>query len=102
VAVTITYVGLATGIVSGIVAGVLEAQRASAAAGNASNACAVDPTSATCAKVRLAFEQSRGARNVAILAGGLGLVATGVGVGLYFGLERSASPTVGATWSRRW
>ncbi len=101
VAVTIAYVGLATGIVSGIVAGVLEAQRASAAAGNASNACAIDPTSATCAKVRLAFEQSRGARNVAIGAGIVGGVAAGVGVGLWFGLEQKA-PVVGATWSGTW
>lgn len=102
VAVTIAYVGLATGIVSGIVAGVLEAQRASAAAGNASNTCAVDPTSATCAKVKLAFEQSRGARNVAIGAGIVGGVAAGVGVGLWFELEKSAPPTVGATWSGSW
>ena len=102
VSVTIAYVGLATAVVSGVVAGVLEAQRASAAAGNAPNACAIDPTSATCAKVRLAFEQSRGARNVALVAGGAGILAAGVGVGLYFGLERGASPTVGATWSGSW
>lgn len=101
VAVTVAYVGLATGIVSGIVAGVLEAQRASAAAGNASNTCAVDPTSATCAKVKLAFEQSRGARNVAIVAGSIGVTAAGVGVGLYFAGERAPATgmiTVSGQW----
>ena len=102
VAVTVAYAGFATAVVSGIVAGVLEAQRASAAAGNAPNTCTIDPTSATCAKVRLAYDQSRGARNVALVAGGAGILAAGVGVGLYFGLERGASPTVGATWSGSW
>ena len=101
VAVTTAYVGLGTALISGVVAGILEAQRASAAAGNAPNACAIDPTSATCAKVKLAFEQSRGARNVALVAGGAGVLAAGVGVGLYFGLEQKA-PMVGVTWSGRW
>ena len=101
VAVTTAYVGLGTALISGVVAGILEAQRASAAAGNAPNACAIDPTSATCAKVRLAFEQSRGARNVALVAGGAGVLAAGVGVGLWFGLEQKA-PVVGATWSGTW
>jgi hypothetical protein len=101
VAVTIGYAGLATALVSGAVAGVLEAQRMSLRSGLASDACPTPDASVRCAQLRQVFDQSRGARDVALIAGGIGLAAGAVGIGVYFGVEQRA-PVVGATWSGSW
>lgn len=100
VAVTVAYTGLGVAAVSGVVAGVLEAQRSALASRLAPGAC-VDRTAPGCAELRLAFEQRTGARNVALVAGGVGLAASGVAVGLYFAGDRAPAVgviTVGGRW----
>lgn len=101
VAITTAYAGLATAAVAGIVSGVLEAQRQSLASGLARDACPTPDASVRCAQLRQVFEQRTGARNVALVAGGVGLVALGVAVGLYFKVDRAPSTgmvTVGGRW----
>lgn len=100
VAVTVAYVGLGTAIVSGFLSGVLEAQRSALAARLPDGAC-VDARAAGCAELRLAFEQSRGARNVALVAGGVAVLGGGVAVGLWLGTERTPA-SAGITWSGAW
>lgn len=100
VAVTTAYASAGVAVVAGIVAGVLEAQRAALRAGLAPDACPTPDASPRCAELRLAHDQSRGARNVAIVAGGLAVAAGGVAFGLWFTGERKtgAGVTVGGAW----
>jgi hypothetical protein len=99
VSITIAYVGLGTAVVAGVVAGVLEAQRGSLASGLAPDACPRPDASPRCAELAQVYQQRTGARNAALVAGGVGIVAAGVAVGVYFGVEQktptSASLTVG-------
>ena len=99
IAVSVTYGALAVSLAAGIAAGILEKQRAAAAAGSPLDACLHGGDD--CAKIRLAFDQSRGARNVAIGAGVVAVLAGGVAVGLYFAADRAPSSgmiTVGGLW----
>lgn len=103
VAVTVAYVGLGTAVIAGVVAGVLEAQRGSLAAPIPLDGCAREPKAPGCDALQLAYEQSRGARTAALVAGGIGLAAAGLGVGLWLGLERGKAPasaglTIGGAW----
>ena len=100
-AITTAYASFGVAAIAGVVAGVLEAQRQSLASGLARDACPTPDASVRCAQLRQVFDQSRGARNVAIAVGGVGLAAMGVAVGLYFTADRA--PTVGVvTVSGRW
>lgn len=101
VAVSVAYGATGVAVVAGIVAGVLEAQRAALRSGLASDACPTPDASPRCAELRLAHDQSRGARNVAIGAGVLAGVATGTGVVLWIVGERQKTG-VGVTWSGAW
>lgn len=99
VAVGLAYGALGVSLAAGIAAGILETQRAAAAAGSPLDACLHGGDD--CAKIRLAFDQSRGARNVAIGAGVVAVLAGGVAVGLYFAADRAPSGgviTVGGLW----
>ena len=102
VAITTAYASFGVAAVAGVVAGVLEAQRQSLASGLASDACPTPDASVRCAQLRQVFDQSRGARNVAIAVGGIGVAATGVAIGVYFGLETKAPASAGITWSGAW
>ena len=103
-AVTVAYVGLGTALVAGVVAGVLEAQRSALRSGLAPDACPTPDASTRCAELRQVYQQSRGARDAALVAGGIGLAAAGVGLGVWLGLERgrsapaSAGLTIGGAW----
>ena len=97
IAVGLTYGALGVSLAAGIAAGILETQRAAAAAGSPLDACLHGGDD--CAKIRLAFDQSRGARNVAIGAGVVAVLAGGVAVGLWFGMDRGPTMvTVGGLW----
>jgi len=100
VAVTTAYAATGVALVAGIVAGVLEAQRAALRSGLAPHACPTPDASARCAELALAFDQSRGARDVAIGAGALAGVAAGTGVVLWVAGEKNKA--VGVTWSGTW
>ena len=97
IAVGLTYGALGVSLAAGIAAGILETQRAAAAAGSPLDACLHGGDD--CAKIRLAFDQSRGARNVAIGAGVVAVLAGGVAVGLWFGMDRGPTMVmVGRSW----
>ncbi len=99
IAVGLTYGALGVSLAAGVAAGILETQRAAAAAGSPLDACLHGGDD--CAKIRLAFDQSRGARNVAIGAGVVAAIAGGVAVGLYFAADRAPSSgmlIIGGLW----
>ena len=102
VSITIAYVGLGTAVLAGVVAGVLEAQRGSLASGLAPDACPRPDASPRCAELAQVYQQRTGARNAALVAGGVGIAAAGVAVGVYFGVEQKvptgASLTVGGSF----
>ncbi len=102
VSVAIAYAGLGTGLVAGVVAGMLELQRTALRSGLAPDACPTPDASTRCAELRQVYQQSRGARDAALVAGGIGLAAAGLGVGLWLGVERKAPVgaglTVGGVW----
>lgn len=95
IAVGLTYGALGVSLAAGIAAGILETQRAAAAAGSPLDACLHGGDN--CAKIRLAFDQSRGARNVAIGAGVVAVLAGGVAVTLHL-TGNKADVTVGGSW----
>ncbi len=101
VSVTIAYAGLGVAVVSGIVAGVLEAQRGALASGLASDACPTPDASARCAELAQVYQQRTGARNVALVAGGVAVLGAGVAVGLWFTGEKKTT-SAGLTWSGAW
>ena len=100
VSVSIAYGAAGVALVSGIVAGVLEAQRVSLASGLSSGACAPPVTASRCEALRLAFDQRTGARNVALVAGGIAVAAGGVAVVLWATGERKATAgvVIGGAW----
>jgi len=91
-------------LVAGVVAGVLEAHRGGLASNIPSGACAGPEKSAPCAELQRAFDQRTAARNVALVAGGLGLAAGGTAIVLHFAIPAvqvtpaGASLTVGGWW----
>ncbi len=95
IAVGLTYGALGVSLAAGIAAGILETQRAAAAAGSPLDACLHGGDD--CAKIRLAFDQSRGARNVAIGAGVVAVLAGGVAVTLHL-TGNKADVAVGGSW----
>ena len=95
IAVGLTYGALGVSLAAGIAAGILETQRAAAAAGSPLDACLHGGDN--CAKIRLAFDQSRGARNVAIGAGVVAAIAGGVAVTLHL-TSNKADVAVGGSW----
>ena len=95
IAVGLTYGALGVSLAAGIAAGILETQRAAAAAGSPLDACLHGGDD--CAKIRLAFDQSRGARNVALVAGGVAVLAGGVAVTLHL-TGSKADVAVGGSW----
>ncbi len=95
IAVGLTYGALGVSLAAGIAAGILETQRAAAAAGSPLDACLHGGDD--CAKIRLAFDQSRGARNVAIGAGVVAVLAGGVAVTLHL-TGSKADVAVGGSW----
>lgn len=95
IAVGVTYGALGVSLAAGIAAGILETQRAAAAAGSPLDACLHGGDD--CAKIRLAFDQSRGARNVAIGAGVVAVLAGGVAVTLHL-TGSKADVAVGGSW----
>jgi len=102
VSVAIAYAGLGTGLVAGVVAGVLEAQRAALRSGLAPDACPTPDASTRCAELRQVYQQSRGARDAALVAGGIGLAAAGLGVVLWLGVERKAPVGAGVVIGGAW
>jgi hypothetical protein len=102
IAVGAAYAAGAVAVVSGIVAGVLEAQRVSLRSGLAPDACPTPDASARCAELRQVFEQSRGARNVALVAAGVAVAAGGVAVGLHFKADKVAPVNAGITIDGSW
>jgi hypothetical protein len=101
IAVGTVYASGLVAVVSGIVAGVLEAQRVSLRSGLTSDACPTPDASARCAELRQVFEQSRGARNVALVVAGVAVAAGGVAIGLHFAGGRAKTAgmvTVGGSW----
>lgn len=101
VAVTTAYVAGGIALVAGVVAGVLEAQRAALASGIPRDGCPTPDASPRCESLRLSFDQSRGARNVALGAGVLAGVAAGTGIVLWITEERQKT-AAGLTWSGTW
>jgi hypothetical protein len=97
VSITIAYVGLGTAVLAGVVAGVIEAQRGSLASGLAPDACPRPDASPRCAELAQVYQQRTGARNAALVAGGVGIAAAGVAVGVYFGVEQKAPPSASLT-----
>jgi len=95
IAVSVTYGALGVSLAAGIAAGILETQRAAAAAGSPLDACLHGGDD--CAKIRLAFDQSRGARSVAIGAGVVAVIAGGVAVTLHL-TGNKADVAVGGSW----
>lgn len=95
IAVGLTYGALGVSLAAGIAAGILETQRAAAAAGSPLDACLHGGDD--CAKIRLVFDQSRGARNVALVAGGVAVLAGGVAVTLHL-TGSKADVAVGGSW----
>lgn len=101
VAVGTAYAAGAVAVVAGVVAGALEVQRSALRAGLAPDACPTPDASPRCAELRQVFEQSRGARNVALVAVGLAVAAGGVAVVVHIAgrdAPRAAMVTVGGTW----
>jgi hypothetical protein len=102
IAVGTAYAAGGFGLVAGVVAGILEAQRVSLRSGLTTDACPTPDASPRCAQLRQVFEQSRGARNVALVAAGVAVAAGGVAIGLHFTSDRvaptSAGVTVGGSW----
>lgn len=101
VSITIAYVGLGTAVLAGVVAGVLEAQRGSLASGLAPDACPRPDASPRCAELAQVYQQRTGARNAALVAGGVAVLGAGVAVGLWLGTERTPATGV-VTVSGRW
>lgn len=89
-------------VVSGVAAGILEGQRVALRSGLAADACPTPDASPRCAELRQVFEQSRGARNAALVAAGLAVAAGGVAVVLHVTGDRVAPSTgmliVGGSW----
>jgi hypothetical protein len=101
IAVGTAYAAGAVAVVSAVVAGILEAQRVSLRSGLTSDACPTPDASARCAELRQVFEQSRGARSVALVAAGVAVAAGGVAFGLHFAGGRAKTAgmvTVVGSW----
>ena len=101
VVVSVAYASLGVAVASGIAALVLEGGRSTLASGLAPDACPTPDASTRCAELAQVFQQRTAARNVAIVAGAVGLAGVGVAVGLYFAGERAPSSgviTVGGLW----
>jgi hypothetical protein len=101
IAVGTAYASGAVAVVSAVVAGILEAQRVSLRSGLTSDACPTPDASARCAELRQVFEQSRAARNVALVAAAVAVAAGGVAIGLHFAGGRAKTAgmvTVGGSW----
>lgn len=94
VAVGTAYAAGAVALVAGIAAGILEAQRVSLRAGLAPDACPTPDASARCAELRQVFEMRTGARNAALVAAGVAVLAGGVTVVLHVTGERAKSAGV--------
>lgn len=101
VAVGTAYAAGAVAVVAGIVAGALEVQRSALRAGLAPDACPTPDASTRCAELRQVFEQSRGARNVALVAAGVAVIAGGVAVVVHVA-GRDAPPAAMVTLSGHW
>jgi hypothetical protein len=102
VAVGTAYAAGVIALVSGVAAGILEAQRISLRAGLASDACPRPDASTRCAELRQVFEQSRGARNVALVAAAVAVGAGGVAVTLHLTTGRDAPSTAGLQIGGAW